>query len=261
MAAAAPTIITFDPRAPRCDIPLIGSMQTAKMPSVIAFTLAVGWYYLNGLFSAGGQFAISGLIPFFFIMLLAGSQTWVIWAQGKYYNKCPPVNWIGILLAWVVGILGGTLGYWGAYWASGNMSQFNIVPDVSTAGLSQADILSQAKTINEQAAADAASKAAADAASKAAADKAARNQAALEKNRDILTKSGYEFFSNSTPFAINSGVADLNSSGSPSTAAFLANQMQDPTQKCSPLGENGVAEIEIIRNGRQINSIVAEPIA
>lgn len=258
MAAAAPPVVTFDPRAPRCDIPLIGSMQTAKMPSVIAFTLAVGWYYLNGLFSAGGQFAISGLIPFFFTMLLAGSQTWVIWAQGKYYNKCPPVNWIGILLAWVVGILGGTLGYWGAYWASGNVSQFNIVPK---ADLSQSDILSQAKTINDQAAADAAASEARRQADKAAADKAAKNRKAIDANIDILRKSGYEGFSNSTPFAINSQAANLNSSGSPSTAAFLANQMEDPTQKCSPLGENGVAEIEIIRNGRQINSIVAEPIA
>lgn len=258
MAAAAPPTITFDPRAPRCDMPLIMGAQTAKMPSVIVFTLAVGWYYLNGLFSAGGQFALSALIPFFFIMLLAGSQTWVIWAQGKYFNKCPPVNWIGILLAWVVGILGGTLGYWGAYWASGNTSMFNIVPK---ADLSQSDILSQAKTINDQAAADAAAQAAAAAASKAAADKAAKNQAAIDKNRQALINSGYEFFSNNTPFAINSGVANLNGSGSPSTAAFLANQMQDPTQKCSPLGENGVAEIEIIRNGQQINSIVAEPIA
>jgi hypothetical protein len=253
---AAP-VITVDPMPPQCDIPLIMGWHTAKMPSVIVFTLAVSFYLLNGLWFSGGQTAINSLIPFFFILALVGGQIWVIWAQAKFFNKCSPVNWIGIVLACIVGILSGSLGYWGAYWASGNTSMFNIV---AKADLSQADILSQAKTINDQATADAASAAAAAAAQKAAADKAARNQSALDKNRDILIKSGYEFFSNSTPFAINNRAATLNSSGKASAAAFLAAQSQAP-QQCSAIGTNGVMEVELVKNGQVQNSIVAEPIA
>lgn len=110
-----------------CDIsvaPWDSSIRTAASPSVIVFTLAMGWYYLVGLFRQGGQTAILALIPFFFITGLAGIQTYVIATQ----PQCPPWQILGLITAWIVGILSGAIGYGGA-----SLSQIqNLVPVISS---------------------------------------------------------------------------------------------------------------------------------
>lgn len=101
-----------------CDIPVIfwkPEFRTRNFPSVIVFTLAIGWYYLNGLFRQGGATALYALVPFFFVIALAGGQTYVIAKQ----PQCPPVPWWGFLGAWIIGIVAGTVGYWSAAAAIG----------------------------------------------------------------------------------------------------------------------------------------------
>jgi len=128
MAATAPAI----PYEGVCDLPIIGfgySLKTRLFPSVIVFTLAIGWYYLNGLFFKGGATALYALLPFFFVIGLAGAQSYVIMKQ----PQCPPVPWWGILVAWVIGIACGTIGYWSAWAATGKqLGQGGIVPIVKT---------------------------------------------------------------------------------------------------------------------------------
>lgn len=96
-----------------CDLPLnmFGySIKTRYFPSVIVFTMTLGWYYICGLFSQGGTTALYGLIPFFFILLLGGVQGYVIMKQ----PQCPPVPWWGVVGAAVIGILCGAIGWIGA---------------------------------------------------------------------------------------------------------------------------------------------------
>jgi hypothetical protein len=95
-----------------CDIsiaPWDSSIRTAASPSVIVFTLATGWYYLCGLFQKGGQNALLALVPFFFVTCLAGIQTFIIMKQ----PQCPPFLPWGLVMAWVIGILSGAIGYFG----------------------------------------------------------------------------------------------------------------------------------------------------
>jgi len=128
MAATTPVI----PYEGICDLPIGGlgySIKTRLFPSVIVFTMAVGWYYLNGLFFKGGATALYALVPFFFVVLLAGAQSYVIMKQ----PQCPPVPWWGILGAWVIGIACGTIGFWSAWAATGK--QFGaggITPVITT---------------------------------------------------------------------------------------------------------------------------------
>jgi hypothetical protein len=96
-----------------CDIPVLfwkPEFRTRNFPSVIVFTLAIGWYYLCGLFSQGGSTALFALIPFFFIMILAGGQAYIIANQAQ----CPPVPWWGFVGAAVIGIASGAIGWIGA---------------------------------------------------------------------------------------------------------------------------------------------------
>jgi hypothetical protein len=105
------------------------SLKTRLFPSVIVFTLAIGWYYLNGLFFKGGATALYALVPFFFVTVLAGAQSYVIIKQ----PQCPPVPWWGILGAWAIGIASGTIGYWSAWAATGKQEgPGGIVPIVTT---------------------------------------------------------------------------------------------------------------------------------
>jgi len=93
-----------------CDLPINPfdpGFRTRYFPSVIVFTLAVGWYYLSGLFSAGGTTALFALIPFFFTMILAGLQCYVIGNQ----PPCPPIPFWGFIGAFAIGILSGFGGY------------------------------------------------------------------------------------------------------------------------------------------------------
>jgi hypothetical protein len=113
-----------------CDLPLnvFGySFKTRLFPSVIVFTLAIGWYYLNGLFYKGGTTALYALVPFFFVLILAGAQSYVIIKQ----PQCPPVPWWGILGAWAIGILCGTIGYWSAWAATGKQGGITSVVTTS----------------------------------------------------------------------------------------------------------------------------------
>jgi hypothetical protein len=102
-----------------CDIPVIiwdPSKRTRYFPSVIVFTLAIGWYYLNGLFNQGGTVATYALVPFFFVMILAGSQWYIISKQ----PMCPPIPWWGYAGAFAIGILSGSIGYWAARGSTGS---------------------------------------------------------------------------------------------------------------------------------------------
>jgi hypothetical protein len=128
MAATAPAI----PYEGVCDLPISAfgySLKTRLFPSVIVFTLAIGWYYLNGLFFKGGTTALYAVLPFFFVIVLAGAQSYVIMKQ----PQCPPVPWWGILVAWVFGIASGTIGYWSAWAATGKQEgSGGIVPIITT---------------------------------------------------------------------------------------------------------------------------------
>lgn len=95
-------------------IPWKPEFHTMHSPSVLVFTLAIGWYYLNGLWAPNSTVSGLGwLLPFFFIMGLAGIQTFVIGKQ----KACPPTVTYGLIAAWVIGIASGTIGFWVAYWA------------------------------------------------------------------------------------------------------------------------------------------------
>jgi len=99
-----------------CDMPLIPwkpEFHTKYSPSVIVFTLAIGWYYLNGMWAPNSLTASGSWVPFFFILILASIQTFVISKQ----KACPPAVTFGLIAAWVIGILGGTIGFWVAYGA------------------------------------------------------------------------------------------------------------------------------------------------
>lgn len=102
-----------------CDLPVLiwdPTKRTRYFPSVIVFTLTIGWYYLNGLFNQGGTVATYALIPFFFVMILAGTQAYIIGRQ----PMCPPIPWWGFAGAFAIGILSGSIGYWIARKASGS---------------------------------------------------------------------------------------------------------------------------------------------
>jgi len=100
-----------------CDMPIIPwkpEFHTKYSPSVLVFTLAIGWYYLNGIWSPTSTVSGLGwLLPFFFILILAVVQTFVIGKQ----KACPPTVTYGLIAAWVIGIASGTIGYWSAYGA------------------------------------------------------------------------------------------------------------------------------------------------
>lgn len=112
MASVTPPI-----EAAICDMPLLPwkpEFHTKYSPSVIVFTLAIGWYYLNGLWAPNSTVSgVGWLLPFFFILGLAGIQTFVVSKQ----KACPPSMTLGLVAAWVIGILSGTIGFWVAYWA------------------------------------------------------------------------------------------------------------------------------------------------
>jgi hypothetical protein len=99
-----------------CDMPLIPwkpEFHTKYSPSVLVFTLAIGWYYLNGMWAPNSTVSGLGwLVPFFFILILAVVQTFVIGNQ----KACPPTMTLGLTAAWVIGILSGTIGFWVAYY-------------------------------------------------------------------------------------------------------------------------------------------------
>lgn len=99
-----------------CDMPIIPwkpEFHTMYSPSVLVFTLAIGWYYLNGMWAPNSTVGGTGwLLPFFFIIVLAGIQTAVIGKQ----KACPPTVTYGLIAAWVIGIASGTIGYWVAYY-------------------------------------------------------------------------------------------------------------------------------------------------
>lgn len=105
-------------------IPWKPEFHTKYSPSVLVFTLAIGWYYLNGMWAPNSTVSGLGwLVPFFFIIVLAGIQTFVIGKQ----KACPPTVTYGLIAAWVIGILGGTIGFWVAYhWMGSSSSVANI---------------------------------------------------------------------------------------------------------------------------------------
>lgn len=115
-----------------CDFPIyVGSLPLipSKSPSVIVFTLAVGFYFLNGLWrdaNMGGSDPANSVFAAITVFGLAAAQTAVIASQAAYFSRCPPVNWWGIVMAWVVGILGGSIGFWGAWAANGLGSTLNV---------------------------------------------------------------------------------------------------------------------------------------
>ena len=98
-----------------CDMPIIPwkpEFHTKYSPSVLVFTLAIGWYYLNGIWAPNSTVSGLGwLLPFFFILILAVVQTFVIGKQ----KACPPTVTYGLIAAWVIGIASGTIGFWSAY--------------------------------------------------------------------------------------------------------------------------------------------------
>ena len=112
-----------------CDMPLLpgSDLHTSFSPSVIVFTLAIGTYYLNGMWQQGSSASRYSWISALFIFALALAQTRVISIQ----KACPPVRWSGIVLAWVVGILAGTIGYWIAWSASSGGGGSGIAPVVT----------------------------------------------------------------------------------------------------------------------------------
>ena len=98
-----------------CDIPLPGGYQTAASPSIIVFTLTIGFYFINGLWAKPDS-AGNSWIAIAMFLAFAGLQTWIIRTQAVVFNKCRPILWKGIALAWVVGIVAGTISYWVAVW-------------------------------------------------------------------------------------------------------------------------------------------------
>jgi hypothetical protein len=113
-----------------CDMPLLpgSNFHTSFSPSVIVFTLAIGTYYLNGMWQQGSSASRYSWISALFIFALALAQTRVISIQ----KACPPVRWSGIVIAWVVGILAGTIGYWIAWrWHSGIAGGSGVAPVVT----------------------------------------------------------------------------------------------------------------------------------
>ena len=214
-----------------CDFPIyVGSLPLipSKSPSVIVFTLAVGFYFLNGLWrdaNMGGSNGVDSIFAAVTVIGLAVAQTSVIASQASFFSRCPPTDWRGLAMAWVVGILGGSIGFWLAYLG-----------------------ISAEKTAADIAATEA----------KVNAEKQAKNQTAIDKNRQLLIDSGYEFFSNSGPFKLTSAVLDLNSSGKSAAASS-----KDVPQTCAVPGApgNNTMIFEAIRNGVVDNTIIAEPIA
>jgi hypothetical protein len=98
-----------------CDMPIIPwnpNIHTKYSPSVLVFTLAIGWYYLNGMWAPNSPTAGGWTVPFLFVIVLALAQTGVIIKQ----RACPPTMTFGLIAAWVIGILSGTIGYWVAYY-------------------------------------------------------------------------------------------------------------------------------------------------
>jgi hypothetical protein len=100
-----------------CDMPLLPwkpEFHTKYSPSVLVFTLAIGWYYLNGMWAPNSTTSgIGSAVPVLFILILAAVQTFVIGKQ----KACPPTVTYGLIAAWVIGILSGTIGFWIAYGA------------------------------------------------------------------------------------------------------------------------------------------------
>jgi len=112
-----------------CDMPLIpnSDLHTSFSPSVIVFTLAIGTYYLNGMWQQGSSASRYSWISALFIFMLALAQTRVISIQ----KACPPVRWSGIIIAWVVGILAGTVGYWVAWKVNTGAGTSGVAPVVT----------------------------------------------------------------------------------------------------------------------------------
>lgn len=115
-------------------IPWKPEFHTKYSPSVLVFTLAIGWYYLNGMWAPNSTVSGLGwLVPFIFILGLAGIQTAVIGRQ----KACPPTMTFGLIAAWIIGILSGTIGYWVAYYwmlpgSSSPMIVSTAAPDLPT---------------------------------------------------------------------------------------------------------------------------------
>jgi len=116
-----------------CDMPLLPwkpEFHTKYSPSVLVFTLAIGWYYLNGMWAPNSTTSgVGSAVPVIFILLLAAVQTFVIGKQ----KACPPTVNYGLIAAWVIGILSGTIGFWIAYGAL--KPGMNAVSMVSTPGV------------------------------------------------------------------------------------------------------------------------------
>lgn len=94
-----------------CDMVLPFGVKSSYSPSVIVFTMTVGFYYLNGIWNSHPKDSWWVLTMFMFI-LFALIQGWVINYQSITFNKCPPAIWKGIVFAMVFGIICGTVSYW-----------------------------------------------------------------------------------------------------------------------------------------------------
>lgn len=112
-----------------CDMPLIPGMDlhTRYSPSVIVFTLAIGAYYLSGMFQQGSANFFYSLPSILFILVLALAQTAVISRQ----KACPPATTTGMLTAWILGITSGIIGFWIAWGFSRGSGNPSTVPVVT----------------------------------------------------------------------------------------------------------------------------------
>ena len=109
-----------------CDMPLIPGMNlhTRYSPSVIVFTLAIGSYYLAGMFQQGQAGMRYSWVSILFILILALAQTAVISRQ----KACPPATTTGMLTAWILGIAAGIVGFWIAWGINHGSGTASTVP-------------------------------------------------------------------------------------------------------------------------------------
>jgi len=112
-----------------CDMPLIPGtdIHTRYSPSVIVFTLAIGSYYLSGMFQQGQAGIKYSWISILFIVMLALAQTAVIFRQ----KACPPARTSGIIVAWIIGIVSGIVGFWIAWGVNHGSGTPSSVPVVT----------------------------------------------------------------------------------------------------------------------------------
>jgi hypothetical protein len=81
----------------------------------ISVTAAGAWIYFRTP-SCYTMIPSGHFLPFFFVMILAGAQWYIIGKQ----PMCPPIPWWGYAGAFVIGILSGSIGYWAARGTTGS---------------------------------------------------------------------------------------------------------------------------------------------